>query len=280
MYDTLVLSGASVKGLLILGALQRCYDLHLLDDVKTYIGVSAGALTNFLLCIGYTPIEIAIYICTSGIVERMKNSINLASMVQMKGAIPFKLLRDELEKIILAKIGYIPTLSQLKKDTNKTFICLAFNYTDKKVEQISTETHGDMCSLDVLQMTSNLPMIFEHFEYRNTIWLDAGFIRNFPIEIGDYMGEKVLGITIAGENHELHLDSPVDFIYDLLFLANHFFDEDKTRNVSDKCKIIKLESSLKFFNFDIDTKQLLELFSYGYKKMEENNNLDTERLKT
>lgn len=269
MFDTVVLSGASTKGLLILGALQRCYDKSLLSEVKTYIGVSAGTLTAFLLCIGYTPIEITVYICTSNILDKMRSSINIPSMVQMQGAIPFDVLGKELEKMIISKIGFIPTLAEFKKLTNKTLICLAFNYTERKIEQISTETHGDWNSLNVLRMTSNLPMIFENFTCNGAVWFDAGFIRNFPIEIGDEIGNSVLGITIAKEEDKVHMNNALEFMYDLLFLANHFFDEDKVQNISDKCKIIRLKSSLKFFKFDMDTTQLLELFSEGYNVMKE-----------
>ena len=61
-YDTLVLSGGSSKGLVILGALQYGYDNYLLNEIETYIGTSAGAITCFLLAIGYSPLEIISYI--------------------------------------------------------------------------------------------------------------------------------------------------------------------------------------------------------------------------
>ena len=58
LYDTLVLSGSSIKGITFLGALQYLYDNSLLKNVKTFVGTSSGAMISFLLIIGYTPVEI------------------------------------------------------------------------------------------------------------------------------------------------------------------------------------------------------------------------------
>ena len=66
-YDTLVLSGGSSKGILTLGALQYCYDNFLLNKIETYVGTSSGAIISFLLIIGYSPIEIMVYICCNGL---------------------------------------------------------------------------------------------------------------------------------------------------------------------------------------------------------------------
>ena len=60
-FDTLVLSGGSSKGILILGALQYAQDNFLLNKINKYIGTSVGSIICFLLLIGYTPIEIMIY---------------------------------------------------------------------------------------------------------------------------------------------------------------------------------------------------------------------------
>ena len=64
MYDTLVLSGGGVNGILELGALQYCNDKNLLSSIKTYVGTSIGSIICYLLIIGYTPVEIIVYLCT------------------------------------------------------------------------------------------------------------------------------------------------------------------------------------------------------------------------
>ena len=72
-YDTLVLSGASSKGLLTLGGLQYMYDNFLINNVNTYVGTSSGSIIAYFLVIGYTPIEIMMYICTHQLMEKMQH---------------------------------------------------------------------------------------------------------------------------------------------------------------------------------------------------------------
>ena len=48
-YDTLVLSGGSSKGIIILGCIQYLVDNYLLKGIETYIGTSVGSIICFLL---------------------------------------------------------------------------------------------------------------------------------------------------------------------------------------------------------------------------------------
>ena len=82
-YDTLVLAGGSSKGLMILGALQYGFDNYLLKNVNTYIGCSAGAMIGYLLAIGYTPIEIVVYICCNQLMEKMVH-FNIVAMINKR----------------------------------------------------------------------------------------------------------------------------------------------------------------------------------------------------
>ena len=44
--------------------------------------------------------------------------------------------------------------------------------------------------------------------------------------------------------------------------------ESKLKNISKKCKIIKLNyDKIKFFNFNINNQVKLDFFSFGYDKM-------------
>ena len=84
-YDTLVLSGGSTKGIIILGSLQYLYDNFYLSKIKNYIGTSSGAIICFLLAIGYTPIEIIVYICTHQLLEKIQH-FNVVAMINGGGA--------------------------------------------------------------------------------------------------------------------------------------------------------------------------------------------------
>jgi hypothetical protein len=60
----------------------------------------------------------------------------------------------------------------------------------------------------------------------------------------------------------------LEFIYLLMFVPVSQIQEHKINNVSAKCKIIKLgNNKFKFFNFDLNSKDKLDLFSSGYSQM-------------
>jgi NTE family protein len=182
-YDTLVLSGASIKGFITLGALQYLYDISALKNIKTYVGTSSGSIISYLLIIGYTPIEILTYICTNQILEKMKN-FNLSDMLNGKGACSFDIIQSHLEKMTISKIGYFPTLNDLYKNNGITLICSTYNFTENRGEYLSWETHPFLPCLTALRMSSNLPLIFEPYKYSNNLYVDGYISDNFPIEIG------------------------------------------------------------------------------------------------
>ena len=139
-FDTLVLPGGSVKGLFILGALQYCYDNFLLTDVHNYIGTSSGAMSSFLLAIGYTPVEIITQICTNQIIERMQH-FDIFAMINNLGATSFTNISEYLEKLTIDKIGYLPTFHDLKHKFNKNLVCVTYNLSKGMAEYLSYETH-------------------------------------------------------------------------------------------------------------------------------------------
>ncbi len=270
-YDTLVLSGGSTKGIITLGALQFAYDNYLLSNINTYIGTSAGAMISYLLAIGYTPIEIIVYICKNQLMEKMQH-FNIVAMINGSGAVSFSNISENLEKMTIEKIGYLPTMKDLKKDFNKRLICITYNLTEDKTEYISPDNYPELPCLIALRMSANLPLIFETFKYGNSFYIDGGISDNFGINIGDELGKKVLGILLgSGDNSNFNKYPEMDileFIYKIMFIPISNNIETKLENVSDKCKIIKLNyDKLKFFNFNVNSKLKLDLFSYGYSEM-------------
>ena len=271
-FDTLVIAGGSSKGILTLGALQYAYDNNVLRKIDTYIGTSSGSIICFLLLIGYTPIEIIIYICTHQLLEKLQH-FNIVAMLNGNGATSFSSIYEQLEKMTINKLGYLPTFNDLKKKFNKTLICVTYNLTDDKTEYISHLTHPNLHCLIGLKMSSNLPLIFENFKYGNKYYIDGGISDNFAIDIADKLGEKILGLFITSDNENFNCETDMnilEYIYKLIFIPISQSTEYKIKNISDKCKIIRLSyTKLKFFNFNINSKEKLDIFSCGYEQIKE-----------
>lgn len=267
-FDTLVIAGGSTKGILTLGALQYAYDNYILKKINIFIGTSSGSIICFLLLIGYTPIEIITYLCTNQLLEKLQN-FNIVAMLNGNGAISFSSIYEQLEKMTIDKLGYLPTFKDIKDNFNKTLICVTYNLSDDKTEYISYLNNPNLPCLIALKMSANLPLIFEKYKYGDKFYIDGGISDNFPIDMGDKYGNKVIGLLINEDEKISNIDDNIlEYIYKLIFIPMSQNTEYKVLNASKKCKIIRLDyPKLKFFNFNIKSKEKLDIFSSGYEQM-------------
>lgn len=269
-YDTLVLAGGSAKSIVTLGAVQYVYDNFLNHNLKYYIGTSAGAMICYLLIIGYTPIEIIVYICTHQLLEKMQN-FNIFGLVQGRGACSFTIIQEQLEKMTISKIGYLPTLKDLKNNYGKELICTTYDLTESKTVFLNHHNHPNLPCLTALRMTSNLPLIFENYKYGNSFYLDGGVSDNFPIDYAETIGNKILGINLNQDVKDFEPNmNTLEFVYKVMFIPIHQGVKDKISKASNKCKIVELKyDKLKFFDFNVRSQMKMEMFSSGYQQMQE-----------
>ena len=273
-YNALVLSGGSAKGIVTLGAIQCAHDNFLLKGIKTYVGTSSGAMICYLLIIGYTPIEITVYICTNQLMEKMQH-FNIVAMMQGRGASSYSYLQEHLEKMTIDKIGYLPTMADLYEKYDKRLVCVTHNLTESCTEYIDHETHPRIPCLTALRMSANLPLVFERYKYGHCLYVDGGLSDNFPIQIADTSETRTLGILIApekvGADDDIEMNT-LEFIYRLMFIPIRQATEYKIRQVSDRCKIVRLDyDKIKFFDFNVNSKDKLDMFTWGYQQMKEAN---------
>lgn len=276
-YDTLVLTGASQKGFVILGALQCALDNYFLKDITTYIGTSSGALIAYLYIIGYTPIEIIVYVCTNKVIENLQ-TFNIMDMIQGKGATSFQYIHEHLEKMTISKIGYLPTLQDLKEKYGKILICITHNMTENKTEYLSSDNYPTLPCITALRMSCNLPLIFDKFKYGHSFYVDGGVSDNFGIQLGDKLGKKVLGLSLISEILESSDETDntdigmLEYIYKIMMVPMTCSAQYKVDQASDKCKVITLKSpTKKFFNFDMKSTEKMNMFVMGYDQMSKEN---------
>lgn len=264
-FDTLVLSGASAKCIIFLGALQSLFDNNTLSmsKIENFIGTSSGSIICLLLCIGYTPIEILIYICKNKILDKSPD-LNVLNALNGNGMISFSIFQEHLEKMIIEKISYLPTIDDIKKKYNKNIIFTVYNLSENKTEYISIENYPNLPVVTAIRMSCGLPLIFEKFKYNNCFYIDGGISDNFPIDIGEKRGENVLGINTKDKFNESK--NTIEYIYNLMFVPIYKNIENKIKNTKENTKIINIEynDTITFFDFNISSTKKLDLFSFGY----------------
>jgi predicted acylesterase/phospholipase RssA len=204
-YNTLVLSGGITKGFGLVGSLQYLQDNRVLPHIQKFIGTSIGAIIAYLVCIGYSPIEIMIISCQRKIFEKMAN-IDILNVMHGNGAVSFHIFQEILEKLTIEKIKKFITLSDLYTKFGKELVCCTYNITLQKPEYISHKTHPDLNCLTALRMSANLPFFFETFVYDDYKYVDGGIADNFPIsqvsEEDVALGIRTKKILTADKNRE------------------------------------------------------------------------------
>ena len=91
------------------------------DNFWVYVFGVLLLFSLFLLIIGYTPIEIVVYLCSNNVLETFKPN-HITEIFTGEGVYNYSFIYEHCEKLTLAKINYIPTLKQIKDNFNKHLI--------------------------------------------------------------------------------------------------------------------------------------------------------------
>lgn len=259
MYEGLVISSGAIKGFLILGFLDYIHTD--ISAVKYYCGCSVGSYICMLLSIGYTPLEIIIYLCTNDISQLFKD-LNPLMLKDFYGMVDVNLMLDYMEEMIKYKIGYVPTFKTLYDNYDKILICPAYNITDNKKEYLSVETYPDMPISKACILSSNIPFLFSKVEYNGKCYIDGASFDAFPLnKLSDYTNNcKILGITFDLKKKE-NIDSFTSYVKTILSCLT-----EKTYNLRDNITVRTLNFNYEALEFNIDTKTKIKMYIDGYNQ--------------
>ena len=268
-FDTLVVSGGSTKGICALGGIQYLYDSNILQKITNFIGTSVGSMICYLIVIGFSPQEILAYLCSKQLLEKMQH-FNLVAMINGAGASTFIHIQEQLEKMSISKIGFLPTFQDIFITFGKVLVFPTFNISSSTTEYLSKDTYPNLSCITAIRMSANIPFVFEDFKYGNSYYIDGSISNNFPIEIGEQLGTNILGIYIQTTNEtNLSKNGFIEYIFILLSTLILSCDNIKIDNKGPRTTIVRLncESNFNFLQFNLDTKSKLELFSNGYMQI-------------
>ena len=259
MYEGLVIAAGAIKGFLILGFLDY---IHAdISAVKYYCGCSVGSYICMLLSIGYTPLEIIIYLSTNDISQLFKD-LNPLMLKDFYGMVDVNLMLDYIEEMIKYKIGYIPTFKNLYDNYDKILICPAYNITDNKKEYLSVETYPDMPISKACILSSNIPFLFSKVEYNGKCYIDGASFDAFPLnKLSDYTNNcKILGITFDLKKRE-NIDSFTSYVKKIVYCLT-----EKTYDLRENTAVRTLNFNYEALDFNIDTKTKIKMYVDGYNQ--------------
>jgi predicted acylesterase/phospholipase RssA len=212
-----------------------------------------------------------VHLIQNNVMDTMVN-FNIVNMINNSGAISYYPIQSTLEKMIISKIGYLPTLKDIKEKFKKKLVVVTYNLTLSRTEYISYEEYPDLPCITALRMSSNLPLVFEKFLYNKNFYVDGGISDNFAIKYGEKFGKKILGITLDDYQMQHKPDYNIlEYMYNIISIPINEITKYSIDSILKKTKIIivKLETKINMYEFKIDNTLKLNLFSTGYQQFKE-----------
>jgi predicted acylesterase/phospholipase RssA len=259
---TIVLSGGSVRGFYMLGALQYIDEQYDLQHISSYFGTSVGAIFSYMICLGMKPLEIVHHVIRSKILEQIRN-IRLDSLFSVQqGVLDFEPILEELELLTLSRYEKCFTLKSLYEELGKELGCVTVNYTKNQTEYMHHTTTPDLPCLTAIQMSASIPFVFNKCIHKGYIYIDGGFTDNFPIRMATHLDKtNIIGVSSVESRQPQHTLTVMNII-----TLPMFHQSRKTiKKFKKRFKIINIPSNENIFNFNLDVPTIMEMFSTGYK---------------
>lgn len=262
-YDTLVLSGNSTNALSTLGALQKLFEDKILvkELLTSFYGTSSGSIICTLLAIGFDPIEILAHICANKSYSKV-SSLNFANLAY-GGVMNFDAIEREFEGLIIAKLGYVPTIGCVRERFGKTLVFVTYNMTAGKKEFLTPESFPELLVSKAVRMSSSFPFVFSPYEYYGNFYIDGGIVENFPMVTAQLTGRKCFGMF---NNNPVKPYTPQTSYFELFFRLLTVFISSSSENIQvlPGSRILKLSYEPSFFNFTSTNSDIIKMFDNGY----------------
>lgn len=269
----LVVSSGGTNGLILIGALMYLDQQKVLSNVMNYVGTSVGSIITLLLVMDMSPFEIYQYLLDNDFSKEFQ-VFNIDNILNYNCLFSNKLLIDNFEKIIISKLGFVPTLAELYELTKKKWTAVTFNYTKHKIEYISYETHPDLpCSI-AAAASSCIPLFFSMIDIDGNKYIDGGITDSCHLKYAykNKIEGDVICITL-GEEYVPELKSDNKLKNLVTFLTNVFYINIKTK-FYDNLEFSSKKDDIVFFTlpsktgtgfkFTMDKLDKIDLFNNGF----------------
>jgi predicted acylesterase/phospholipase RssA len=289
MFKNLVISGAAMKIVSIVGVYTAMSEHKITENIINYIGSSSGALVCFLLALGCTSTELKKYI-HDGIHAYNKQEISIDNIFKLYSCLGIdnasyviNVVQNVLfEKHNVTDISFI----DFAKLSGKNLIICVSNITTSKNEFWSVDTQPNLSVITALKASIAIPILYYPISYKDCLYCDGAMFDHFPIkaisivnpEFKDTLGICVKDFYTDKENKESKEKvNLVKYIFMLIksLLKNINYDsicDAEKNNIVVSLEIpneIEPYFDYKNLKFTIDDDLFNKLYDYGYNTANE-----------
>ena len=261
-YDTLILSGGSVKGYAFIGSFKYLLDNKIIEihKLKHIIGASVGAMMAIPLLLNVSIELFYKIIIQTNIKLYDKDDFKIANLINDFGIFDNTSIETYVSTFCrhILKVENI-TLKELYELSKIKFTVKVSNVTKNKVEYMNYLNYPDIDLVTLIKMTTSIPLVFKPVLYNGCLYSDGAVGGGLPIEYNK--SKKYLGIVLypLERKSKEHLNI-LDFMNNLFHLhhcENDYNNYKKYKNII----FIDVNAS---FKIDITEEEKIKFFKEGY----------------
>jgi predicted acylesterase/phospholipase RssA len=249
--DTLILSGASSKGIGYVGALYALSTntFYNFNDIKNIIACSSGAIFGFMLLLNFNAHMMYKLLKEIDMIDldNFSDDLLVNNGIFNNNGIKLFLISCLKNKYNLNDINFI----DLYKKTKIRFVVKVYNLSLQKQEYFSYKNKPNMSVIDAIQISTCIPIIFKPIKYNNYYYIDGGIINNIP-HLKNKRYKNYLLIYITSINNEIKIPYNYDnidffdYIKKIINIINSSSNKKNKRN-------FKLIINLNITDFNIQS---------------------------
>ena len=280
--NTLLCAGGGVRCIAFIGIFKKLEELikNKIEipkiDIKTVAGVSAGSIFGLLYILGYTSKEMEDEILHKKL-DKFMNFLNKYGLDSGNNIMLW------IESLIVKKeySGNL-TFEELFNKTGKNFKVYAANLNKYSFVEFSNKCTPKLKVLDAIRMSISIPFMFtiNKFNLQSSelsldgdIYVDAGLIQNYPIELFKDSLDTLLGFKLIsnGECDSHDVDEKIDdiesYIYHILacFMVQRERKITTNKDYRDHTIFLETQGISQTVNFGLSPLDKKKLIDIGYK---------------
>lgn len=277
-FTKIIIAGGAIKSLSAIGSIAYLEEVQLVQNLKHFVGTSAGSIICLFIVLGYSAQDIVRFINDNIVKDEVAN-VNIEDLFGIMDNYGLNLGRN-LE-IFLSNVIYekmkVKDVSflDLAKHTGKDLVVCVANLSKEKEEFWSVDTVPNMSVLKAIRTSCSLPILFTPMKHNGDLYLDGGLYNNFPI---DYFTKSlsnmkdIIGINIVSTSKET-INTFVDYITKVFQTVINRLTKEYTNELNDNILTLQFEDegwiSFKGMRIDISKETLEKYILTGYQKMKE-----------
>jgi predicted acylesterase/phospholipase RssA len=280
LYENLVLSGGSVRGLCHIGAIKKLTEVKMLDlkKLKAVAGTSAGAIVCLFIVLGYSLEEMWDYIMEIDVAKLV--SLDFAMFAKKFGVDSGQKFYNIIDEIIQKKTNnrHI-NFKDLYDKTGIHFTVVGSCLTTKSEVHFDHVSHPTFRVSTAVRISISMPGIFAPIEVEGKSYVDGGMLNNYPMNaIPKDQLNKTIGILISNE-YNTSFNSVEEYLMANMNLLMYKYFVEAYKKYENYTIQIQTIPGISMVSFDIGKDKKQMLFDHGYqavsdflKKNENKNN--------